>query len=75
MFIPTSALLGMHSIYIGHLVQPATAPLIYHMHVYIGGVAITKYYPYPAAIPMLHWIAWLGYNIGDMLLKFCCCNI
>ena len=48
MFIPTSALLGMHSIYIGQLLQPAAAPLILRMHVYIGRVTITKYYLYRA---------------------------
>ena len=40
-FIPTSALLGMPSIYMGQLVQPAAAPLILRMHVYIRVVAIT----------------------------------
>ena len=41
MFIPALALLRMCSIYIGQLVQPAAAPLILHMRVYIAGAANT----------------------------------
>ena len=48
MFIPASALLAMHSIYIGQLVQPAAAPLIMCMCVHLGGVAIIYYYLHPA---------------------------
>ena len=40
-FIPASALLGMLSTYIGQLVRPTAAPLIFCMHIYIGGVAYT----------------------------------
>ena len=36
-FIPALALLGKRSTYIGQLVRTATAPLILHMHAYIGG--------------------------------------
>ena len=39
MFIPVSALLGMHSTYTGQLVPAAAAPLILCMCAYIGGVA------------------------------------
>ena len=40
MFIPTSALLAMHSIYIWLQLGPAAAPLIVHMRTRLGGVAI-----------------------------------
>ena len=48
MFIPASALLAMHSIYIGQLLRPAAAPLIVCMYVHLGGVAIMCDYPHPA---------------------------
>ena len=38
----------MCSIYIGQLLQPAAAPLIVHMRVLLGGVAIIYDYPHPA---------------------------
>ena len=47
-FIPASALLAMHSIYIGQQLQPAAVPLIVHMCVRLGGVALIYYYPHPA---------------------------
>ena len=40
-FIPASALVGMHSTYIGQLMQSAAAPLILRMHTCIGSVAYT----------------------------------
>ena len=40
-FILASALVGMHSTYIGQLVWATAAPLILHMCTYIGGVAYT----------------------------------
>ena len=40
MFIPASALLAMHSTYIGQLMQPAAASLIVRMCIHLGGVAI-----------------------------------
>ena len=49
-FILASALLAMHSIYIGQLLWPAAAPLIVHMCVLLGGVAIVYDYPHPAKI-------------------------
>ena len=48
MFIPASAPLAMHSIYIGQLVWLVAAPLIVCMHLHLGGVAIVYYYPHPA---------------------------
>ena len=51
MFILASALLAMHSIYIGQQLWPAAAPLIIHMRVRLGGVAIVYYYPQPAFVP------------------------
>ena len=47
-FIPASALMAMHSIYIGQLVRPAAAPLIVCMCVHLGGLVIINYYPQPA---------------------------
>ena len=46
----------MRSIYIGQLVQPAAAPLIMHMRIHLGGVAIVYYCPHPAqeAVPTPH---------------------
>ena len=38
-FIRASALVSMHSTYIGQLVQASAAPLILHMHACLGGVA------------------------------------
>ena len=38
----------MRSIYIGQLVLPAASPLIMHMRVHLGGVAIIYYYLHPA---------------------------
>ena len=49
-FIPASALLAMHSTYIGQLLRPAAVPLIVHMHVLLGGVAIIYDYPHPALL-------------------------
>ena len=48
MFIPASALLAMHSIYIGQLMRPAAAPLIVHMAICLGGVVIICDYLHPA---------------------------
>ena len=47
MFIPTLALLAMRSIYIGQLLRPAAVPLIVHMRVILGGVAMVCDYPHP----------------------------
>ena len=44
MFIPASALLAMHSTYIGQLMQPAAASLIVRMCIHLGGVAIVYAY-------------------------------
>ena len=44
----TSALMAMHSIYIGQLVWSAAAALTMHMRVCLGDVAIVYYYPHPA---------------------------
>ena len=41
MFIPASALLAMHSIYIGQLLRPAAAPLIVRMCVCLGGLRLS----------------------------------
>ena len=41
MFIATSALLGMSSIYIGQLVRATAAPLILCMRAHTGGVGYT----------------------------------
>ena len=38
----------MRYIYIGQLVQPAAAPLIMHMRIHLGGVAIIYYCLHPA---------------------------
>ena len=48
MFIPASALLAMHSIYIRQLMRPAAAPLIVHMAICLGGVVIICDYLHPA---------------------------
>ena len=47
MFIPASALLAMHSIYIGQLLRPAATPLTICMHIRLGGVAMVCDYPHP----------------------------
>ena len=47
-FIPASALLAMHSIYIGQLLRPAAAPLIMCIRTRLGAVAIMCDYPHPA---------------------------
>ena len=47
-FIPASALLAMRSSYIQLRLGPAAAPLIMHMPVCLGGVAIVCDYPHPA---------------------------
>ena len=49
-FILASALVAMHSIYIGQLLRSAAAPLIVHMRVRLGGVAIMCDYPHPALL-------------------------
>ena len=41
MFIWVLALVAMHSTYIGQLVRASAAPLILHMHAYLGVVAYT----------------------------------
>ena len=63
MFIPASALLATHSIYIQLQVWPAAAPLIVCMHAQLGGVAIMCDYPHPA---------WGGFNFlnGKQLLFY-----
>ena len=48
MFIPASALLVMHSIYIGQLLRPAAAPLTICMRVCLGSVSMVCNYPHPA---------------------------
>ena len=48
MFIPTSALLAVHSIYIWLRLGPAAAPLIVRMHIRLRGVAIVYDYSHPA---------------------------
>ena len=53
MFIPALALLAMHSIYIWLWLGPAAAPLIMHMHICLGGVAMVCDYLHPAIMPML----------------------
>ena len=57
MFIPASALLAMHSIYIGQLMRPAAAPLIVHMAICLGGVVIVCDYLHPA-ICLGRWLTW-----------------
>ena len=47
-FIPTSAVVGMCSIYIWQLVWPVAAPLVMCMRGYIGGVATVRVLLYPA---------------------------
>ena len=49
----TSALIGMHSIYIWQLVHHVAAPFVLHMCDYTGGVATISIYPYPAVIVTL----------------------
>ena len=49
-FIPVSALLAMHSIYIGQLLRPAATPLTVRMCVCLGGVAMVCDYPHPAVV-------------------------
>ena len=56
-FIPASALLAMHSIYIEQLLRPAAAPLIVCMHVCLGGVAMVCDYPHPAIVSCF-WGLW-----------------
>ena len=48
MFIPASALVAMHSIYIGQQLRPAAAPLIVCICIHLGGVASAYYYLHPA---------------------------
>ena len=49
-FIPALALLPMRSIYIWLPLGPAAAPLIVHMRICLGGVAIVCDYPHPALV-------------------------
>ena len=46
--IPTSAVVGMCSIYIWQLEWPVAAPLVMCMRGYIGGVATVRVLLYPA---------------------------
>ena len=48
MFIPALALLAMYSIYIRLRLGPAAAPLIVHICICLGGVAMVCDYPHPA---------------------------
>ena len=48
MFILALALLAMHSICVGRLLRPAAAPLVVHICVCLGGVAIMCDYLHPA---------------------------
>ena len=50
MFILVSALLAMHSTYIGQLLRPVAAPLNVHMRVRLGGVAMICDYQHPAIV-------------------------
>ena len=52
MFIPASALLAMHSTYIGQLMQPAAASLIVRMCIHLGGVAIMLCLSAPCNVPI-----------------------
>ena len=72
MFFPASALLAMHSIYVGQLLRPAAAPLIICMRVRLGGVAMVCDYPHPAVRPYIIILIYLaGAQEWSYLHKIC----
>ena len=66
-----SALLAMHSIYIGQLMRPAAAPLIVRMRLRLGGAAIVCDYPHPAMIftGMKHGSSWILWIVQTLLVS------